>query len=226
VGLALIALLRLGRSTDMAARNPRAPAVANRAQPQVQPVPAGAAPPDLTAPDYGPAIQRGGADVEFSLYDAHGASVPVGEYTAHLWRRVGSYWLQDDVVVDRDRNIVDCCGLGLDDTAPGGLEPGRYELELESSRWGNFRHEFHVKRGERRAETLTTPNWKRTIRLHFEDEAGQPIPYLPWRPWVNTTSTPLAVRERPAAPTVDLRSPPGSGSPIGVGGYVTRMGTG
>ena len=176
-------------------------------------------PPLLDTPDYGPAIQRGGAFVDFELFDAKGTRVPVQYYGVKLWRKVGSYWLADEAAADTDRNVIRCDGFGEGEGATAGLEPGEFELELFSPTWGSFRHQFSVSRGERRVERLTTPHTKVVVCLRFSDASGNPVAYLPGVPKVITSSAPLDEVARPEPVTVALRSAPGESERVGGMGW-------
>ncbi|MCA8917061.1 MAG: hypothetical protein KDB90_16855 [Planctomycetes bacterium] len=180
--------------------------------------------PMLDTPDYGPAIQRGGAYVDFELYDPNGARVPIQFYRASLWRKIGDYWIADELRTDVERNLIACDGLGEQGLPSAGLEPGSYELELTSAQWGNFRHDFSVSRGERRTDRLTTPNSRVAVCLRFSDSDGRPISYLPSRPRVSSTSTALDPIERNSPETVSLRDSPFR--PISLPGGIGWSGSG
>ena len=180
------------------------------------PAPA-ALPPDLDAPDYGVAIRRGGAVAEFELQDLNGVRVPASSYSVALWRRVGNYWIKDEARVDQRENVVRCDGLrGLDEYS--GLEQGDYELELSSQAWGNFRHEFHVGRGEQKRDQLLTPNWRQLVRFRFTHPDGTPVSHLPAIPHNKYTSEALEPKEHPGPSCVALRDPPRIGMGFGGGG--------
>ncbi|MBX3460182.1 MAG: hypothetical protein KF696_09530 [Planctomycetes bacterium] len=162
--------------------------------------------PALHAADHGERIWRGGARVDFELYDAAGNAAPAGDFLAVLWRQVGRYWVANEASAAEDKII--CEGLGHEEAHSTGLEPGWYELELLSNNWGNLRHRFHVSRGDRRTERLITPNTRRVVCVRYLHPDGNPVKWLPNRPTLTAQSVALEAVSRDAPYRLDFRSPP------------------
>ncbi len=195
------------------ARGPHAPPDTHDAAPPPPPgPPPQAAPaadePELHRPDYGHAIWRGGARIEFELADAAGNPVPAQFCRATLWRQLGSWWLRDECEVQGGTSLVVCHGLGEPGIPPAGLEPGEYELDIQSARYGALRHRFSVRAGEQRRERLLLPNWTRTICLRFAHPDGSPLLWIKTPPVVSVSSPDLPEVERPGAPPVNFRTAP------------------
>lgn len=139
----------------------------------------GLAAPALHVPDYGPWLSRGGAKVQFELFDALGARVQVGAFTSmRVRRKLGRYFATEDASRDILANVLLTRGLGVTGGEYTGLEPGQYVLEAESSRWGALQHEFSVKRGEERTERITLAHFERVACFRFVHEDGAPVTWL------------------------------------------------
>lgn len=175
-----------------------------KAQPEAEQQPG----PALHRPDYGHALRRGGSRVEFSLHDAGGEPVPAHLCEAALWRKLGEYWLREDCELAFRTNLLRCFGMGENGVPPAGLEPGDYELDLHSHRYGGLRHRFSVGSSESRQERLTLPNWTRVICFRFVHADGTPVLWLRSPPTVNTISPRPIPIDHPGAPMIAFRRPP------------------
>lgn len=173
----------------------------------LQPAPT-TAEPALHQPDYGPRLRRGGAQIEFELADAQGAAIPAQYCSVSLWRQLGSHWLKEEVGTQSGTSLVVCDGLGEENAPGAGLEPGDYELDIHSNRYGALRHRFTVVHGEKRRDKLLLPNWTRTICFRFIHPDGSPVHWVKSPPVVTSTSPALIGVDRSNAPDVPLRNPP------------------
>jgi len=178
--------------------------------PEPTPVPEFATPPEpaLHQPDYGPRLLRGGARIEFELADAKGATIPVQYCSVTLWRQLGSYWLKEECEARTNGNAIFCNGLGDSAVSGAGLEPGDYELDIFSNRYGALRHRFVVRSGEKRRERLLMPNWTRTICFNFVHPDGSPVLWIKTPPTVTSKSAPLPAMDRPAGEFLQFRTAP------------------
>lgn len=173
-----------------------------------QPAPTAPIEPDLHQPDYGPRLFRGGARIEFELADAQGAAIAAQFCAVSLWRQLGGCWLKEECEVENGTSLVVCSGLGEQNIPSAGLEPGEYELDIHSQRYGSLRHRFSVAHGEKRRDRLLLPNWTRIICFRFVHADGSPVHWVKTPPTVTATSLPPNPVERPAASDVPLRTPP------------------
>lgn len=180
--------------------------------------PAPGAEPRLHKPDHGERIWRGGARVDFELFDADGNPAVAQDFTAVLWRQVGRYWLLNQAVAG-EGNLLHCEGLAHTEAHATGLEPGWYELELLSETWGNLRHRFQVRRGEQRLERVMTPNARRVVCVRYLHPDGKPVQWLPHVPSLSADSVALDGVDRGTPEFLTFRKPPTVlGGTIGGGG--------
>ena len=162
----------------------------------------------LHVPDYGVNIERGGAFIDLELFDTHSSRMDVAGFEPTLHRKVGSYWVEEDAIVDVNSNVIRCVGLGLPGLQPTGLEPGHYEITLTSEAKGCTRHSFDVARGEYRLERVELPVWSRTVCFTFVHEDGSPISHLPRLPRVISSSKSLEWIYHGYPPELKYRTPP------------------
>lgn len=179
--------------------------------------------PPLHTPDYGPLLKRAGGRAVFRAEDARGRPVDPGDFSyANLWRKLGSFYVQEGAHFDRLGGGIVCSGYGGQEN-PAGLEPGEYELEVSFKGCGSSRREFSIAPGEHATDIITLPNWARRICLRFVDQHGAPVPFLyqgtAGLPAVWCQSEPAPGRKRPSPPEV-LRVPPSplDGTSVGLGG--------
>ena len=165
----------------------------------------------LWVPDFGPGVARSGSSIEFEVVDAKGQEIEAGSIQGYeLWRKLGRYWVQEQMRLDEARKTAYCDGYDQ-----AGLEPGEYTLTLNAGPYGLVKQEFRISRGERRRERLTTPNWRRIISLRFEDHTNSPIAYIGSPPHYNPPGLVSTVAPARAAPTDVLREPPEPLSDVG-----------
>lgn len=206
-----------------AAPEPDAPAPLLDEPGPVAPAPA-TPEPELHQPDYGPRLRRGAARIEFELADAQGAAIPAQYCSVSLWRMLGSHWLKEEAGTQSGTGLVVCDGLGEQNIPGAGLEPGDYELDIHSNRYGAVRHRFTVMHGEKRREKLLLPNWTRTICFRFVHPDGSPVQWIKSPPAVTCTSPALPGQARSQPADVPLRLAPTDepGLVTGGGWYSSR----
>lgn len=184
--------------------------------PPVHEAPALDAEPPLHKADHGERVWRGGARIDFELFDADGNAAPAQDFRAVVWRQVGRYWLLNQAAAGQG-NVIHCEGLAHKEAPGTGLEPGWYELELLSEKWGNLRHRFQVRRGEQRLERVITPNARRVVCVRYLHPDGTPVQWLPHVPSIIADSAALEGVKRGTPEFLSFRKPP-TASPGSIGG--------
>lgn len=150
--------------------------------------PSDLAPPNVHQPQYGPALQRGGARISFEFYDSKGLAVRASDFPiARLFRNLGRYQLREDAGPDAEDRRILALGTGVKDGQYGGLEPGEYELTAYSRRWGRVTHRFSVRRGESRVDRIDLPFHERIICIRFVHPDGTPVTHIRGGPEIDDT---------------------------------------
>ncbi|MHC4840903.1 MAG: hypothetical protein ACYTDT_08115 [Planctomycetota bacterium] len=184
--------------------------------------------PILHVPDYGPMLRRSGSKIDFKLVDANGRECELADSSVSLYRQLGSYWLREGCEIDAVNNRIACDGHSLEGQAGVGLEPGNYELEHFSSKWGNLRHEFSVDRNNHQARQIQTEAYLRRICFDFRDQHGNAVPWIYMPPSVSTSSDRLEYKKRHQPKQSFLVTPPSQRTTggVGIGGGGGRGGSG
>lgn len=178
---------------------------------------------NLHVPLYGDLVKRGGAKALFDLLDANNQPLIEHRVRVELWRRVGIRWLEEEAYIDAKQQRVICDGLSA-----GGLEPGEYDLQIESSLYGSILHTFSVRKNEQVQQTLLFPNWRRIICFEFRTLGGEPVEWIRRAPSVETSLEDAVSIHATDTPAKVLRDPPPRpyGGRGGRGGFAYRRARG
>lgn len=177
-------------------------------------------------PDHGAALKRALAPVEITIKDAAGAPVVIDRHAvtnAHinqLIRLDGEYSWQVPSEFDQLRGVL----TGGSPSAPG-LEPGEYQVDLALGRYGAVSEKIRVGKEGLKKE-LRAPLSRKTIKLRFVDEAGNPVASIPNIPRFEEKEVYNTAFED-VLPTPVLRLPPRLTAPdVGKGGFSFRRARG
>ncbi len=177
-------------------------------------------------PDHGAALKRMLAPVEITIKDAAGAPVVIDRHAitnAHINQMIridGEYSWQVPSEFDNLRGVL----TGGSPSAPG-LETGEYQVNLALGRYGAVRERIKVGKEGLKKE-LRAPLSRKTIKLRFVDEAGNPVASIPHSPRFNEEEVYNTAFED-VLPTPVLRLPPQlSDGETGKGGFAYRRARG
>ncbi|MFT7619078.1 MAG: hypothetical protein ACI97A_002726 [Planctomycetota bacterium] len=146
--------------------------------------------------EFGAAVKTGTGRAIFQVVDKlHQKLDAKSSFHARLFRKFGSYWSRQGLNHDLKTNVITCAGhVGT------GLEPGDYELTVSSPHYGNATKTFTVANGQGIRGFVDLPHWKRTIRLKYVDENGEPLHAIATKPRYFPPVTPQILKtwETPA----------------------------
>lgn len=145
--------------------------------------------------------------VKVALRDSAGVDVSSGSFSARLWRNVGKWWVRYPASMHHVAGALAIGGAGAAGEPTIGLEPGRYELEIESFLYGSLRRVFEIGRNETRELAITTPRYRRVICFRFVDQQGNPVSHI-GLPGFVPGSWKLSDVERPQPLNPVLQQPP------------------
>ena len=177
-------------------------------------------------PVYGAELRRSVVPVEITFKDGAGAPVVIDRHartnahTHQMTRLEGDYSWDVPCRFDKLRGV-----LSGGSASEPGLEPGEYEISMALGRYGAVRETIIVNETGCKQE-LRAPLTRKTIKLRFVDETGEPLVAVPHRPRFEEEVVYNSVRDD-VLPDPVLRLPPSRvDSSLGKGGFGYRRARG
>ncbi|MBX3475669.1 MAG: hypothetical protein KF754_14965 [Planctomycetes bacterium] len=157
--------------------------------------------------DHWTLLRRATGTAVVDLKDAAGESLQPYRFSTSLFRRLGQWWVPYQVCSQYKNGILTLGGDGEPAPWSMGLEPGEYELEVNSYLYGSVRCHFEIQRDGVARLAIRTPRFRRVICFRFVDEQGNPVSHVGFPSVVPSQwSLPDVARPQPDKPV--LQRPP------------------